>query len=173
VKPTYDRISRDGVIPLSPSFDHIGFFTPDIETAIQTARVLYNDWDEPIGELKKPRLGIPEGPYLRSASLENLAHFEMLSDLLVKAGYELQHVEIMPDYAEVRARHDLIMSAEAARFHKEWFEEYESLYSEKFSELVRRGWQVRDEKLQDAKGTGQHRRPGHEPALDTGGPTRP
>src|SRR5829696_7702500 len=34
LKPTYERISRAGVIPLSPSLDHIGFFTPDIETAL-------------------------------------------------------------------------------------------------------------------------------------------
>ena len=47
VKPTYERISRAGVIPLSASLDHVGFFTPDVETAVHAAHVLYKDWNEP------------------------------------------------------------------------------------------------------------------------------
>jgi Asp-tRNA(Asn)/Glu-tRNA(Gln) amidotransferase A subunit family amidase len=76
VKPTYDRISREGVIPLSPSLDHVGFFVPGAESAINAARVLYKDWNEPTQPLKKPRLGIPNGPYLESVSQESLLHFE-------------------------------------------------------------------------------------------------
>src|SRR5688572_10439202 len=87
VKPTYDRISRAGVIPLSPSLDHIGFFVPDAEGALNAARVLYKDWDEPIEPLRKPRLGIPEGPYLQRVSQESLAHFERVYKLLEEAGY--------------------------------------------------------------------------------------
>jgi Asp-tRNA(Asn)/Glu-tRNA(Gln) amidotransferase A subunit family amidase len=150
LKPTYDRISRAGVVPLSASLDHVGFFACDLDTAIQTARILYNDWDEPIGELKKPRLGIPEGPYLASASQENLVHFKSLCKALESAGYELQSVDMMPDFTEVRSRHDVIMSSEAARFHRDWFGKHEDLYSAKFAELIRRGQQVTDEKLQDA-----------------------
>ena len=150
LKPTYDRVSRAGVVPLSASLDHVGFFACDVETAIQTARILYNDWDEPIGELKKPRLGIPEGPYLASASQENLVHFMILCNTLENAGYELQSVDLMPDFTEVRSRHDVIMSYEAAQFHRDWFGRHEDLYSPKFAELIRSGQQVTDEKLQDA-----------------------
>src|SRR4030095_6717833 len=46
LKPTYERISRDGVIPLSPSLDHEGLFASDAETALNAARALYQDWDE-------------------------------------------------------------------------------------------------------------------------------
>jgi Asp-tRNA(Asn)/Glu-tRNA(Gln) amidotransferase A subunit family amidase len=69
-KPTYDRTPRDGVIPLSPSLDHVGFFAPDVETAKRVASVLLDDWR--IGELgittRKPTLGVPNGRYLESAS---------------------------------------------------------------------------------------------------------
>src|SRR6185503_18908757 len=109
VKPTYDRISREGVIPLSPSLDHVGFFVPDVESAIDAARVLYRDWDEPTQPFKKPRLGIPDGPYLQSASPEGIAQFENVSKLLENAGYELQHIEVMSDFTDIRARHDVIM----------------------------------------------------------------
>lgn len=153
VKPTYDRISREGVIPLSPSLDHVGFFVPDAESALHVARVLYNDWDEPTQPLKKPRLGIPNGPYLQSVSEEGLAHFENLCKQLENIGYELQHIQIMSDFAEIRARHDVILSAEAAQVHRDWFREYENLYSTKFTELIRRGQQVTGDQLQDALST--------------------
>ena len=150
LKPTYDRISRDGVIPLSPSLDHIGFFVPDVESAINVARALYNDWDEPTQSLKKPRLGIPEGPYLQSASEEGLAHFENVCKLLENSGYELQRIQVMSDFTEIRARHDVIMSAEAAQVHADWFSKYENLYSSKFTELIRRGQQITNDQLQNA-----------------------
>jgi Asp-tRNA(Asn)/Glu-tRNA(Gln) amidotransferase A subunit family amidase len=150
LKPNYDRISREGVIPLSPSLDHVGFFVPDVESAIDAARVLYRDWAEPIEPLKKPRLGIPQGPYLQSASPVGLAHFESVCKLLENAGYELQHIQVMSDFAEIKSRHDVIMSAEAAQVHADWFREYEELYSAKFTELIRRGQQINNDQLQEA-----------------------
>ena len=150
LKPTYDRISRSGVIPLSPSLDHIGFFTPDVSTARHISPSLYKDWDDKISVDKKPILGIPQGPYLSSASDYALTCFNVICDSLSDAGYELHRVPVMDDFQEIRARHDIIMSAEAARVHKEWFEEYESLYSSKFTELIRRGRSVSDSQYQAA-----------------------
>ena len=150
LKPNYDRISREGVIPLSPSLDHVGFFVPDVESAIDGARVLYRDWAELLEPLKKPRLGIPDGPYLQSVSPEGLAHFEIVCKLLGNAGYEFEHIQVMSDFTEIKARHDVIMSAEAAQVHADWFHEYEDLYSAKFSELIRRGQQINNDQLQEA-----------------------
>jgi Asp-tRNA(Asn)/Glu-tRNA(Gln) amidotransferase A subunit family amidase len=150
VKPTYDRISRAGMIPLSPSLDHVGFFVPDVESAIDGARVLYADWDEPTEPLKKPRLGIPEGSYLQNVSQESLAHFEQVYKQLEEAGYELQRIPAMPDFEEIRARHDVILSAEAAEVHADRFREYADLYSTKFRELIQRGQVVTHNQLQSA-----------------------
>jgi Asp-tRNA(Asn)/Glu-tRNA(Gln) amidotransferase A subunit family amidase len=150
LKPNYDRISRDGVIPLSPSLDHIGFLVPDVDSAIDAARVLYRDWDEPMGTLKKPRLAIPEGRYLQSASEESRTHFEAICKLFENAGYEIQRIPVMPDFEEIRARHDVIMSAEAAQVHAEWFREYEDLYSTQFKDLIHRGQSVTNDQLQSA-----------------------
>src|SRR5215211_171151 len=150
LKPTYDRISREGVIPLSPSLDHVGFFVPDAESAINAARALYRDWDEPTQPLRKPRLGIPEGPYLQSVSAQSLAHFESVCRQLENAGYELHSIQVMPDSAEIRARHDVIMSAEAAQVHADWFVDYQELYSNKFTELIHRGQQISHNQLQNA-----------------------
>lgn len=150
VKPTYDRISRAGVIPLSPSLDHVGFFVPDVVSAVNAARVLYTDWDEPTQPLKKPRLGIPEGTYLQSVSEESLAHFERVYKLLEDAGYELQRIQALPDFEEIRARNDVILSAEAAAVHADWFREHEGLYSTKFTALIQRGQSIPNSQLQNA-----------------------
>lgn len=150
LKPTYDRISREGVIPLSPSLDHVGFFTADVETAIHAARVLYKDWDEPIARDRKPILGIPDGPYLASASDYTLGWFDKICRALADAGYELRRVQLMDDYAEVRARNDVIMSAEAAQVHKDWFKTYENLYSPKLTDLIKRGQSITPDQYQAA-----------------------
>ena len=44
-KPTYDRISRAGVVPLSPSVDHIGVFGRDVNWVASAAAVLVEAWD--------------------------------------------------------------------------------------------------------------------------------
>lgn len=140
-KPTYERISRDGVIPLSPTLDHIGFFTPDVETAKQVAQVLIKDWMQDAAT-RKPILGIPEGPYLTCASDYALACFNDLCQSLTDAGYDLRRVRVMDDFQEIRDRHDVIMSYDASQVHKDWFDKYETLYSAKFSDLIKRGRSV-------------------------------
>lgn len=140
-KPTYERISRAGVIPLSPTFDHIGFFTPDVETAKLMAGVVIEDWK--MGSTnRKPTLGIPEGPYLACASDYAQTCFNAHCDSLARAGYDLRRVRVMDDFQDIRDRHDAIMSHDAANVHKEWFAKHENLYSSKFSDLIKRGQSV-------------------------------
>lgn len=149
-KPTYERVSRKGIIPLSPWLDHVGIFARDISTARLAASFLCKDWDESIFFYRKPFLGIPEGPYLASASDSALAHFNDICDSLAEAGYKLRRIRILDNIQEIRARHDLILAADAARVHEKWFEKYEILYSSRLAELVRRGQSISDSQLQDA-----------------------
>src|SRR5687767_647709 len=157
-KPTYDRIPRAGLVPLSPSLDHIGLFTSDVETAKHAASVLIEDWRPILTEEveglettdRKPTLGVPEGPYLASASTYALDSFNAMCDSLTQAGYELRRIPVMDDFQEIRNRHDVIMSAEAAQVHANWFDKFPDLYSAKFTELVKRGQSMTDSKLQEA-----------------------
>jgi len=149
-KPSYDRISRAGVIPLSPSLDHVGAFTPDVDGARRAARVLCRDWVLVNGNSRLPVLGIPEGPYLTSATGEGLAHFSAVCERLAASGYEVRPVKAMPDFEDIRARHNLIVAAEAARVHAEWFPRYGDLYHAKTADLIRRGQPVSDAELSQA-----------------------
>ena len=149
-KPTYDRISRAGVIPLSPSLDHVGVFAQDISLAKRAAASLCEDWDETILLNRKPVLGIPQGPYLTTASDYALAHFKAVCDTLVEVGYEVRGIPTMRDIKDIRARHQLILAADAAHVHETWFEKYENLYGSKLAELIQRGRSITDIQLKDA-----------------------
>ncbi|HLF24703.1 MAG TPA: amidase [Anaerolineae bacterium] len=148
-KPSTERISRAGVIPLSPSLDHVGAFTTNLADATRAASVLCRDWRLEIPS-RKPILGIPEGPYLRRAAEEGLAHFRSVRQRLSESGFEVKPVEAMLDFDEIYNRHNLIVAAEAARVHAGWFNRYEALYHPKTADLIRRGQAVSDATLAQA-----------------------
>ena len=151
-KPSYDRISKQGVIPLAPSFDHVGTFTPDVATAQRAARVLCARWRTVAPRSKasgKPRLGLPEGPYLESAWPEGQSHFQRTAERLSAAGYEILPISIFADFDEIAARHRRIVAAEAARVHREagWYPRYADLYERRTKELIERGLAISDADL--------------------------
>ncbi|MFQ5399725.1 MAG: amidase [Anaerolineae bacterium] len=145
-KPSYDRISRAGVIPLSVSLDHVGLFAPSVSGVDMVAGLLCRYWQLAVME-KRPVLGVPDGPYLARASEEGLAHFEITCQHLAAAGFEVKRVSAMPDFDAIYARHNLIVAAEAAQAHADWFSTYADLYHPKTAELIRRGQQVEAEAL--------------------------
>ena len=148
-KPTWDRLSHDGYIHLSPSLDHVGAIANDVKSVEMAASALLED---PRGRLAisdgvRPVLGIPDGPYLTHASPQGSAHFEEICGRLVRAGYTLRHVHAMDDYDEVIRRHHLIIDGEAAHVHALWFDDFGDLYRPKTADLVKRGRQVPPEAL--------------------------
>jgi Asp-tRNA(Asn)/Glu-tRNA(Gln) amidotransferase A subunit family amidase len=149
-KASYERISRDGVIPLAPGCDHVGFFAPDMAGAALAARVLLADWGE--GETavaRQPTIAIPEGPYLERTSLTGLAHFHLICQRLRAAGFTLKSVPAMPDFAEIEARHRRIVAAQAAQVHADWFAAHADLYQPQTAELIRRGQTIAGQTLAD------------------------
>ncbi|MGE5072116.1 MAG: amidase family protein, partial [Anaerolineae bacterium] len=92
-KPTYDRIPRAGVIPLSPSLDHVGFFASSIETAIRAAQVLISDF-KPWTSDRLPTLSVPDGPYLAYVSAEGRRHFDRVCEML-SSQYSIRSVPVL------------------------------------------------------------------------------
>jgi len=150
-KPSYDRISTQGIIPLSPSFDTVGFFTSDVAGAERMAAHLVEGWREATPAQAAPLLGIPGGPYLEKATPEGLAHFREDCRRLTAAGFELKSVDVLPDFEEMRRQHLLLVAAEAARFHAGWFSRYESLYHPKTADLIRAGQDTSDDAIAAAR----------------------
>lgn len=147
-KPSYGRISTEGVIPLSPSLDHVGFFTTDVSGARTVAPILVADWRSEETSLRT--LGIPTGPYLEAATEAALENFDTVRAQLESHGLTVKEVPAMPDYAQIAERHNLILAAEAAKVHGTWFDEYGDRYHPKTAELVRRGQGISQEDLEEA-----------------------
>ena len=148
-KPSYNRISKKNVLPLSESLDHVGGFTVDVTSMELVAGQLCQHWQWVVAE-RKPVLGIPEGPYLDRASDEGRKHFRRIARQLHDAGFAVKSVHMMADFDKIYDRHNLIVAAEAAQFHKAWYEEYQALYHPKTAELIERGLKVSDKKLDNA-----------------------
>ena len=156
-KPSYGRISAAGVIPLAPSLDHVGIFTVDVGGVLVAAPLLLADWkhaklDDRLGDLAPGTvtLGIPRGPYMEGASEEAIAHFEGVRIRLETGGLRVIDVPAMPDHAEIEQRHYLILAAEAAAVHHEWFDELGDLYAPKTVELIEQGREISDDRLATA-----------------------
>jgi Asp-tRNA(Asn)/Glu-tRNA(Gln) amidotransferase A subunit family amidase len=152
-KPSHGRISTAGVIPLSPSLDHTGTFTADIAGAALAAAVLCSDWDPTVAGVvsqRRPVIGVPGGPYLAQAGVEAHAHFTQVLGRLGAARYVVKRVPVMPDFDAIRARHNLIVAAEAAQVHADWFARHRDRYHPKTVELIERGQAVAPEALAEA-----------------------
>ena len=156
-KPTYERISRNGVIPLSPSLDHIGIFTADLPGVSLIAEVLCDGWSTGT-EVPQPVLGIPAGEYLERASGEGWSHFDQVCRDLEEAGFLIRTVPMLENFSEIEARHNRILAAEAAAVHTEWFQEYPQLYHQRTAEMIRAGQHISHADLQqDLAGRAQFR----------------
>jgi Asp-tRNA(Asn)/Glu-tRNA(Gln) amidotransferase A subunit family amidase len=146
-KPSYNRISKAGVIPLAPSVDTIGFFTSKVAGTDMIAGLLCDGWQT----LPKPTelsvLGIPTGPYLQRANAEAQTHFDVICENLRLAGFTVKSVPVMADFDEIYEHHQIIVAAEAAQVHETWFSQYPDLYHEKTAALIKRGQAVTADSL--------------------------
>lgn len=151
-KPSYNRISKEGVIPLSKSLDHVGLFAPEVAKIKTAASLLCHDWDD--GEttgLQVPVLGMPIGPYLNYADAEGTAQYQAVCEKFIKQGIKIKQIETFANYEEIRHDHYVLMAAEAAQFHDEWFQQYRDLYHEKTVELILDGQKYSREAIQFAR----------------------
>lgn len=149
-KPSYDRISRAGVIPLAESVDHVGLFAPECAGIERVAEVLCNLWQGGVVR-RKPVFGVPEGPYLDHASDEGRRHFRQLCRRLHDAGYAVKSVMAMTDFPKIYEAHQTLVAAEAARYHARWRDAHGVHYHPKTAELLERGAAVTDRQLQKAR----------------------
>jgi Asp-tRNA(Asn)/Glu-tRNA(Gln) amidotransferase A subunit family amidase len=138
-KPSYERVPRDGVVPLSPSLDHVGWLAADVAIARRVAAVLCDDWRATSAASARPKLGLPEGPYLERASAEGLTNFRAACERLAEAGFEVWPVQAMPDFAEIDRIHRLLVAADAWEVHQPWFPRHGERYHPKTRELLERG----------------------------------
>lgn len=147
-KPTFGRIPTEGIIPLSPSLDHVGLFTRDLGGMLLAASLLCRDWRGATPQVDSPCIGIPEGPYIRRAGQRSLDHFQAVIRKLAEAGFRIKLLRIMDNFQEIAHRHHRLLAGEAALVHQSWFREFGSLYRQQTRALMERGMTVSPKELE-------------------------
>ena len=133
IKPTYGRVSRRGVFPLSWTLDHCGPLTRSVEDSAITLQVLagHDPQDAASADLPVPdyratlqdgvaglRIGVPRAFFMRdTTAAEVLDGIERTIAQLRAVGAVVEDIEL-PDYALFAAAGRVIMMAEAFAIHQ-------------------------------------------------------
>lgn len=154
VKPSFGLVSRRGVFPLADSLDHVGVFARTVDDLGMVLEAIggYDDGD-PASEdavpfrIRQvlnseglfPILGRLRGMFDEMADDEaRLAVDEALARLTV-AGASIQAAELPIEFAEVLARHRMVMAVEAAAVHEESLREFPEDYLPNVRSLIEEG----------------------------------
>jgi len=132
LKPTLNRVSVDGIIPLSPTLDCVGPLTHFVEdTEILLAAISEPGKGEASRFKKKFTLGIPKEFFFDVLASEVQASFESALKTIRKRGFALKEVSI-PLLNDTESSGNNIAWAEATRYHQkmDWFPKHSGAYGE-------------------------------------------
>ena len=133
LKPTYGRISRYGVVPVSWSLDHVGILTRTVADAARLLSVLSGPDDNDPGSLqhpvpdfaaqlaeydRPPRIGLVRQYYQDYATPETWAHTESVASQLAAAGADVIELPLPDSFAQVHSLQRIVMNVECAAFHQ-------------------------------------------------------
>ena len=133
VKPTYGRISRYGVVPVSWSLDHVGILTRTVADAALMLTVLSGEDHNDPGSLREsvpdftaqmvendrpPRIGLVRQYYQDYSTAEMWAHTEEVANRLAEAGAEIEELPLPDSFAFVHSFQRVVMNVECAAFHQ-------------------------------------------------------
>ena len=135
LKPSYGRISRYGVVPVSWSLDHVGILTRTVADAALMLTVLAGEDDNDPGTLRRPapdfsaemaewaerapRLGLVREYFEDYATPEAWAHTEEVAHRLASAGAEVVELGLPASFAWAHSMQRIVMNVECAAFHRD------------------------------------------------------
>ncbi len=133
LKPTYGRISRYGVVPVSWSLDHVGILTRTVADAALMLTVLSGEDGNDPGSLRQavpdfaaqmaeydrpPRIGLVRRYYQDYATPEIWAHTESVANTLAEAGADVVELPLPDSFAQVHSFQRIVMNVDCAGFHE-------------------------------------------------------
>ena len=137
LKPTYGRVSKRGVLPLSWSLDHVGAMTRTVADAAIVLQAIagYDEGDgssvdEPVpdynaapnGGLRGLRVGVPREFFFENVDPEVEKSVQSAIGVLGELGAIVTEVEV-PLIAEIPGALTAMMLPEALAYHKKWMAE--------------------------------------------------
>jgi aspartyl-tRNA(Asn)/glutamyl-tRNA(Gln) amidotransferase subunit A len=150
LKPTWGRVSTTGVVPLAPSMDHPGPMATCVRDLAILLQVIAGadptdpdcslravpDYSATLTSKKPPRLGRLHGLFEERADPVVRSMMDQTTETLRQHGAAIIDVALPAEFAEVIARHRVIMAVEALAFHSERLERHADDYSPKIRGLL-------------------------------------
>ncbi len=158
MKPTYGRVSLDGVLPLAPSLDHVGALARTVEDLRHMITAM---GDRPHGRLaslagragadRRLRLGQLQGFFDRRAEPAVKTVFDAAIRVLEGHGTEIIPLDDPVDFELILVDHRRVVAPEAALVHSDRMNDEPDEYPPRIRELVLEGraltalahWQAR------------------------------
>ena len=135
-KPTFGKLSLEGVLPFAPSLDHAGLFTHDVEDMAFVWNALSGEVVNPAGSVAMAALPWPPSGRLEPEMAEGFAG---AVDRLRSAGFKIEDVNPPRIFRQTPDAILELMAWEAAQIHGERLDRYGDRMGRKLAELIRRG----------------------------------
>ncbi len=143
LKPTYGRVSARGVIPLSPSLDHVGPIARTVADAAMLLRAIadggqgdkidsFKDATKPL-ENKPLRIGIPRKFFYEDLDPEIESAVEQAISVLQTLGHETREIDLTVPQDRT------LQSGEAYAYHAEFLARSPELYQPETLRRIRSG----------------------------------
>ena len=155
LKPTYGRISRYGVVPVSWSLDTVGILTRRVQDAALLLQGMagYDVQDPGTADLPvpdyrdemerfagPPRLGLlNKGYFFERATAEVRRHTEAAAERLAQAGAVIEELELPASFETAADGQRVVMNVECAAFHEGWFRERAEEYGPRLRANIEQG----------------------------------
>ncbi len=144
-KPTYGRVSLEGIVPLAHSMDHPGPIARKVaDLGLLLDVIGRQDPSDTTLEMsacaEPPRLGLLQGFFEDQASPEVRDSMKSAVEALCAQGAQVQPASLESDIAEVHQRHRRVMAVEVAEYHRPWFPARRAEYGRWIAALLDEGW---------------------------------
>ena len=137
LKPTYGRVSRYGVVPVSWSLDTMGWMSRTVEDAALMLQVMAGpDANDPVcarfpapdylSGLESgapPRISLVTSFFMEQSDEETQRHTRAMLEILAAAGAEVDEVTLPDSFSTAIEDQLIIMRCEAASFHQPMYED--------------------------------------------------
>jgi aspartyl-tRNA(Asn)/glutamyl-tRNA(Gln) amidotransferase subunit A len=151
LKPTWGRISVDGVLPFAPSLDHVGVMANCVrDLGLMLQPLARTDADSiPAPYHYAARIDTPNVPFKQLATLPDVwpgridramaGTFGVFQDQTRHAGWAWESLPLPPSFGTVAENHRTVMAVEAAQVHGERLRRHPDDYPPRIRELVEAG----------------------------------